>query len=236
MNRYLVLRDYTDPVHGERPAGSFVDLDEKQAQKLIKQGVLQLSADMTMVDVAFRYNGLNLELYNTRTGRAMLRFNRNGILDVLVADLAGDVTGSLTGNVKGDVTGALAGSVTCGPGDKVTGPVEGNVTGDVTGNLTGQVFGGVATYDADGPITLTNRLALLDGSEASCDMTLADGTDGQTITIKAIDVTESCTVAPANFADGASISLPAGNDAVTLMFDGTDWQVVNLNGTAAIMS
>lgn len=232
MNRYLVLKDYTDSIHGERPAGSFVDLDEKQAQKLIKQGVLRLSADMTMVDVAFRYNGLNLELYNTRTGRAMLRFNRNGILDVLIANLIGNVTGNVTGNLKGNVEGNLKGNVE----GNVTGDVTGNVTGDVIGDLTGQVFGGVATYHGDSPITLENRLVLLDGSGASCNMTLADGTEGQIITIKAIDITNACTVTPANFADGTSISLPAANDAVILMFDGTDWQVINLHGTAAIVS
>ena len=231
MNRYLVLKDYTDSIHGVRPAGSFVDLDEKQAQKLIKQGVLRLSADMTMVDVAFRYNGLNLELYNTRTGRAMLRFNRNGILDVLIANLIGNVTGNVTGNLKGNVEGNLKGNVE----GNVTGDVTGNVTGDVIGDLTGQVFGEVATYHGDSPITLANRLALLDGKDASCNMTLADGTEGQIIIIKAIDATNACTAAPANFADGTSISLPAANDAVTLMFDAVTGSC-NLKGTAAIVS
>lgn len=110
MNRYLVLKEYTDPVYGERPAGSFVELDEKQAQKLIKQGVLKLSADLTMVDVAFRYRGLNLELYNTRTGNALLRFNRNGILDALIANIIGNVQGNVTGNVTGNVIGDLTGT------------------------------------------------------------------------------------------------------------------------------
>jgi len=62
--------------------------------------------------------------------------------------------------------------------DTVAADFVGNLTGDVTGDLTGQTFGTVSTYDADGAIALTDKLALLDASEASTAMTLAAGTAG----------------------------------------------------------
>ncbi len=140
MNRYLVLKEYDDPVHGKMPVGSFVMLEEKNALKLIKNGVIQLSADLTMVDVAFRYQGLNLELYNTRTGNAMLRFNRFGILDAIAANLIGNVTGNITGVVTGQAGSSLEGDVK----GKVEGTAGSSLIGTVTGSAS-QLKEGTAT-------------------------------------------------------------------------------------------
>ena len=118
----------------------------------------------------------------------------------------------------------------------VQGPLVANLTGNVTGNLTGQLFGDVTTYVGDGAIGLNLLMAILNGSLATCNMTLADGTGGQVITIKTVDIANACTITPTHLAGGTSISLPAANDAVTLIFDGsTNWHVLNLYGTAAVV-
>ena len=105
-------------------------------------------------------------------------------------------------------------------------------TGNLTGNLTGQVFGSVATYSADGAIALTTDYAILDGSTATVAGTLADGTTGQRISFKAIDVSNAVTVVPANFRDGTTITFTPANETAVLWFDGTNWNWES--GTAAI--
>ena len=109
-----------------------------------------------------------------------------------------------------------------------------DIIGNVAGDLTGQVFGQVSTYAADGQIALTDLHAKLDGALATCNMTLADGTEGQVITIKAIDVTSACTLVPANLADGTTITFTTQYAAVTLLFDGVDWNVISVYGTVGV--
>lgn len=231
MNQYEVLREFVDPFHGICPVGSTVTLKSDRGVKLAKMGYVRLTAEYKEDQVQLRWRNEGLEVYNVLTGAVLLRIPKTGLASLSV-DIVGDVTGNVIGNVTGNVDGDLTGNVTCGPGEKVTGPVEGNVTG----NVTGQLFGKVSTYVADGPIALTDSMAILDGNAATCAMALADGTEGQALMVKAVDITNTCTVTPTNFADGTSVSLPAKNDAVTLMFDGTNWQVINLCGTAAVVS
>ena len=114
----------------------------------------------------------------------------------------------------------------------ITGNVTGNVTGDVTGNLTGQVFGTVSTYVADGAIALTDNKSLLDGTSATVAATLAAGTAGQTIAVKAIDITNAVTLVPASFADGTTITFNTQYDSVVLFSDGTNWYLESNNGAA----
>ena len=114
----------------------------------------------------------------------------------------------------------------------LTGTVTGNVTGDVTGDLTGQTFGTATTYTADGAIALTDKLALLDGSSATVAATLAAGTAGQVIYIKATDVSNAVTVVPASFTDGTTITCTPANEYAVLISDGTNWNLVG--GDAAI--
>ena len=113
-----------------------------------------------------------------------------------------------------------------------TGGVVGNITGNVTGNLTGQTFGTATTYTADGAIALTDKLAILDGSSATVAATLAAGTAGQVIYIKAIDVSNAVTVVPATFIDGTTITFTPANEYAVLISDGTSWYFVG--GDAAI--
>jgi len=101
-----------------------------------------------------------------------------------------------------------------------------------TGNVTGQCFGTVSTYTADGAIALTDKVALLDGSSASAQMTLAAGTEGQVITIIAVDVSNACDVDPAAFANGTTVTFTPAFEWCTLVSDGTNWYMVG--GTGAV--
>jgi len=93
----------------------------------------------------------------------------------------------------------------------------------ITADVTGQTFGTVTTYTADGAIALTDKLAILDGSSASCAMTLAAGTAGQAIRIIAKDVSNACTCVPASFVNGTTITFTPAFDGCVLVSDGTNW-------------
>ncbi len=98
--------------------------------------------------------------------------------------------------------------------------------------FVGQNFGTVTTYVADGAIALTDKFAILDGSSATAQMTLAAGTAGQVIFIKATDVSNACDVDPASFIDGTTITFTPANEYAILISDGTSWYFVG--GDAAI--
>lgn len=126
-----------------------------------------------------------------------------------------------------------AGTITANGG--FVGDVTGDVIGDLTGNVTGQVFGTVGSYTATAPaIPLTVSYAFLDASSNAVAATLADGTQGQVITVTATDVTNATTLVPANLTGGTTITFTAVNDSVTLVFDVSTWNVVSLSGSAAV--
>ena len=106
------------------------------------------------------------------------------------------------------------------------------IAADITGDLTGQTFGVVSTYAADGAIALTDKMAVLNGADASCVMTLAAGTAGKVTRIKANDTTETVTVTPASFVDGTTITFTPANEYVELTSDGTSWYLTG--GNAAV--
>jgi hypothetical protein len=218
VNTYTVIKAFDGYL-----AGDTIKANADRGAKLIRQGLVSLTAEYDNEQVQLRWKNENLEIYNRLTGAVLLRIPKTGLTSLSV-----DIVGNLTGNVTGDVTGNLTGNV--------TGDVTGDLTGNVTGDVTGQLFGDVTTYVGDDAIGLNLLMAVLNGNTHTCAMTLADGAEGQTITIKTIDITNACTVTPANMAGGTSISLPAVGDAVTLMFDGTtNWHVLNLYGTAAVV-
>lgn len=205
-------------------------MEPDRGAKLQQMGYVALLDEDVKELIKSRHHGEGLEFYNSLTGQLLARIDANGIAAIINgpirADLIGNVLGSLTGPVMGNVTGDVKGNV--------EGNVEGDVTGNVIGNLTGLVLGGVATYHGDSPITLANRLALLDGSGATCAMTLADGDAGQEMVIKAIDVTETCSVTPDNLRDGTTITFTDQYSAVRLIFDGTHWNVVGTYKTVTV--
>ena len=64
--------------------------------------------------------------------------------------------------------------------------------------------------------------------------TLADGADGQVITIKLETLdTNNLVVTPAHLADGTTLTFDASSEVATLMFDGTNWQILNNTATLA---
>ena len=154
------------------------------------------------------WSGGSLLIKNKATGATVATISTSGIAAAIVGNVTGNVTGDVTGDVIGDVTG------------------------DVTGDLTGQTFGTATTYTADGAIALTDKLALLDGSSATVAATLAAGTAGQVIYVKAIDVTNAVTLVPASFQDGTTITFTPANEYAVLISDGTNWHFVG--GDAAI--
>jgi len=115
----------------------------------------------------------------------------------------------------------------------VTGDLTGDVTGDVTGDLTGQTFGTVSAYTAATPaIALTDKVATLDATSNGVAATLAAGTAGQIIYVKAINVDSAVTLVPASFTDGTTITFTPVNEYVVLASDGTNWLMVG--GNAAV--
>lgn len=95
----------------------------------------------------------------------------------------------------------------------------------------GLIIGSDASYVADGAIALTDSIVLLDGTSATVAATLADGTEGQTMMITAINVDNAVTVVPANLTDGTTITFDTVNDAVTLVFVSAAWKIFGNYGT-----
>ena len=114
----------------------------------------------------------------------------------------------------------------------LTGNVTGDIAGDVLGNTTGLSLGPVSTYTADGAIALTDKVALLDGSSATAQMTLAKGTAGQEIIVIAVDVSNACDVDPASFANGTTVTFTPAFEWARFVSDGTNWYMIG--GTGAV--
>jgi len=116
----------------------------------------------------------------------------------------------------------------------VAAALTGNVTGDVTGDVTGQTFGTVSSYTTATPaIALTDKVAVLDATSNGVAATLAAGTAGQVIYVKATVVSGGATtLTPATFTDGTTVTFTPANEHITLVSDGTNW--LSVGGTAAI--
>ena len=87
------------------------------------------------------------------------------------------------------------------------------------------------TYVADGAVSLSADTVILDGTDATCTMTLADGADGQRMSVVCLDSTNACKVTPANFTDGVDLTFTVG-EVADLIFAGGAW--VALSYTAAL--
>lgn len=61
-------------------------------------------------------------------------------------------------------------------------------------------------------------------------LTLADGVQGQVKVITLITHGGDVQIDPANFANGASVTLDAAGKSVTLMFNNSEWQIVSHYG------
>ena len=84
--------------------------------------------------------------------------------------------------------------------------------------------GPVTAYNADGAVSLFDSVVIFDGTGGGVlEFTLADGTTGQTIYFKAINVAGAMALTPASYRDGTYLVFEVDNDACILIFDGTYW-------------
>jgi hypothetical protein len=90
-----------------------------------------------------------------------------------------------------------------------------------------------AILNANTAISVTHGVTKIANNGASTH-TLADGVEGQKKTIVCTVYTADAVITPANLANGTTITLNAVNDAVDLVFLGTEWWVTNLYLTAAV--
>ena len=127
--------------------------------------------------------------------------------------------GAVTGNITGDVTG------------NVTGNVAGNVTGNVTGDLTGRTFGTVTALSGAGAVPVTASTVRLTTTAANA-LTLANGTNGQLLTIVMVVDGGDGTLTPTTKTGYTTITFNDAGDAVTLQYFTTlGWMIVSNYGT-----
>ncbi len=204
LNRYTVLRDFTDFNSIAWKEGDEVFYTERQARGYVKNSVIELAEDLTQPRVVLQYDqNRDLVVYNARTGAKAHTIDR----DFIHGAFRGPITGSLSGDSFGSHYG-------------------------VTDGIN---MGGVETVTVDkGIMTGARKLILINASTGNVNVSVADGTRGQEIVFKAIDVSNDAKVTPANLADGAQIQLATANATVRLQFDGTNWQIVGTTGTVTV--
>jgi hypothetical protein len=112
----------------------------------------------------------------------------------------------------------------------VTGNITGNVTGNVTGDLTGRVFGTVGTRSGAGAVPITSDAVRLTTTGADA-LTLANGTNGQLLTIVMVVDGGDGTLTPTTKTGFATITFGDVGDAVTLQYFTTlGWMIVSNYG------
>jgi hypothetical protein len=112
-----------------------------------------------------------------------------------------------------------------------TGNITGNVTGNVTGDLTGRTFGTVTTHSGAGAVPVTASTVRLTTTAANA-LTLANGTNGQLLTIIMVVDGGDGTLTPTTKTGYTTITFNDAGDAVTLQFmTSVGWMVVSNYGT-----
>ena len=116
----------------------------------------------------------------------------------------------------------------------VTGNTTGNITGNVTGDLTGRVFGTIGARSGAGAVPLTSSVVRLTTTGADA-LTLANGTNGQILTIVMVVDGGDGTLTPTTKTGFSTITFDAVGNSVTLQYFTTlGWMIVsNYGGTVA---
>jgi hypothetical protein len=116
----------------------------------------------------------------------------------------------------------------------VTGNTTGNITGNVTGDLTGRVFGTIGARSGAGAVPLTSSVVRLTTTGADA-LTLANGTNGQILTIVMVVDGGDGTLTPTTKTGFSTITFDAVGNSVTLQYFPTQgWMIVsNYGGTVA---
>jgi len=113
------------------------------------------------------------------------------------------------------------------------GATTGNVTGNVTGNLTGIVIGTVTTKSGAGAIPITHAAVKLTTTGANA-LTLANGTNGQLLTITMVTDGGDGTLTPTTKTGYTTLTFGDVGDSVTLQYYTTQgWMIVANNGVVA---
>ncbi len=102
--------------------------------------------------------------------------------------------------------------------------------GNVTGNVTGRVIGSVTTRSGAGAVPVTASTVQLTTTAANA-LTLADGVNGQLLTIVMVVDGGDGTLTPATKTGFSTIVFNDVGDSVTLQFFTTlGWMVISNNG------
>jgi hypothetical protein len=124
-------------------------------------------------------------------------------------------------------TNGFIGNVT----GNTTGNITGNVTGNVTGDLTGRVFGTVGTRSGAGAVPITSGTVRLTTTGADA-LTLANGVNGQILTIVMVVDGGDGTLTPTTMTGFATITFDDVGDAVVLQYFTTlGWMIISNYGT-----
>jgi hypothetical protein len=130
-----------------------------------------------------------------------------------------------SGPVKSD--NGFIGNVT----GNTTGNITGNVTGNVTGDLTGRVFGTVGTRSGAGAVPITSGTVRLTTTGADA-LTLANGVNGQILTIVMVVDGGDGTLTPTTKTGFATITFDDVGEAVVLQYFTTlGWMIISNYGT-----
>jgi hypothetical protein len=125
-------------------------------------------------------------------------------------------------------TNGFIGNVT----GNTTGNITGNVTGNVTGDLTGRVFGTVGTRSGAGAVPITSGTVRLTTTGADA-LTLANGVNGQILTIVMVVDGGDGTLTPTTKTGFATITFNDVGDAVVLQYFTTlGWMIISNYGTS----
>lgn len=123
-------------------------------------------------------------------------------------------------------TNGFIGTVT----GNITGNITGDVTGNVTGDLTGRVFGTVGTRSGAGAVPITSGTVRLTTTAADA-LTLANGANGQLLTIVMVVDGGDGTLTPTTKTGFATITFTAVGNSVTLQYFTTlGWMIVSNYG------
>jgi hypothetical protein len=111
------------------------------------------------------------------------------------------------------------------------GAMTGNVTGNVTGDLTGRVIGTVGARSGAGAVPITAATVRLTTTGANA-LTLANGTEGQLLTIITVAAAGTATLTPATRLGFSTIAFSAVGHATTLQYFTTQgWMIVSNYGS-----
>ena len=112
----------------------------------------------------------------------------------------------------------------------MTGNTTGNVTGNVTGDLTGRVIGTVGTRSGAGAVPITSAAVRITTTGADA-LTLANGTNGQILTLVMVVDGGDGTLTPTTKTGYNTITFNDVGDAVVLQYFTTiGWMILSNYG------